>query len=209
MAAPAQPPAAPPIDEFMTQLQARYSTIDDFSADFEHSYVGGVLQAADVERGAVRVKKPGRWRFDYTHPEAKRFVSDGRTIHSYFPADRQVVVTELPEGETVSTPASFLAGDGDLTRDFSARYAAAGNGNGDTLVVDLTPMRPDADYEFLTLAIDPDNFDMRRLAATDFQGGISTYVFSNLEHNQDLPDALFTFDPPRGVEVIIDDSFAR
>ena len=209
MAALAQPPAAPPIAEVMTQLQARYDAIDDWSADFEHSYAGGVLQAADVERGAVRVKKPGRWRFDYTHPEAKRFVSNGRTIHSYFPDDRQVIVTELPEGGSASTPASFLAGDGDLTRDFSARYAATGNASGDTWVVDLTPVRRDADYEFLTLAIARNNFDIRRMAATDFQGGISTYVFSNLKHNQDLPDALFTFEAPRGVEVIIDDSFAR
>ena len=193
----------------MTQLQARYDAIDDFSAAFEHSYAGGVLQAADVERGAVHVKKPGRWRFDYTHPEEKRFVSDGRTIHSYFPADRQVVVTELPAGGSAATPASFLAGDGDLTRDFTARYAAAADRGEDTWVVDLTPVRGDADYELLTVAIDPDSFDIRRMAATDFQGGISTYVFSNLEHNQDLPDALFIFDTPRGVEVIIDDSFAR
>ena len=163
------PPGAPPIDQLMVSLQARYDAIGDFSADFTHSYAGGVLQATDVEHGTMHVRKPGRWRFDYTHPEIKRFVSDGRTLTSYFPADRQAILSALPpEGES-SSPVSFLAGDGDLTRDFDARYADSAQPAGvlptgavasdDAWVVELVPRRAGADYEMLTLAIDPVSLD--------------------------------------------------
>ena len=198
----------------MVSLQARYDAIRDFSADFAHSYAGGVLRATDVEQGTMHVKRPGRWRFDYTHPEIKRFVSDGQTVTSYFPADRQAIESTLPAGGGSSTPASFLAGDGDLSRDFDARYARLGArpGPGDpeeAWVVELVPRRDGADYEMLTLAVDPVSLDLRRLAATDLQGGVSTYVFSNLQENQGLSDTFFVFDVPRGVEVVTDDNWAR
>ena len=200
--------AAPPIEHLMSQLQARYDAMRDFAADFAHSYAGGVLQAAEVEHGTVHVKKPGRWRFDYTQPEIKRFVSNGRTIVSYFPADRQAIVSDLPPGGGSATPASFLAGDGDLTRDFDARYARDAPAH-TGWVVELTPRGRDADYETLTLAIDPETLTIQQMSATDLQGGVSTYFFSNLQQNQGIADRFFEFDAPRGVEVITDDNWAR
>ena len=207
-AAGSQASPAPPITQLLERLQAHYDRISDFSADFEHRYAGGVLRTADVERGAVHVRKPGQWRFDYASPEPKLFVCDGATIHSYFPADRQVVVSPLPPVGGASTPAAFLAGEGDLRRDFTARYAS-GQVRGDVWSIELTPVSNGADYESLTLAVDPATLDIVEMATTDFQGGVSTYVFSNVKRNQGLSDRLFVFDVPAGVEVIIDDSFVR
>lgn len=204
----AQSPLAPPIAELVASLQVQYDRITDFSANFEHRYSGGVLQATDVERGTVRVRKPGRWRFDYISPETKLFVCDGTAIHSYFPADRQVIVSPLPADGQASTPASFLAGEGDLRRDFTARYAARQAPEG-TWSIELTPVRGDADYETLTLTIARDTLDILAMATTDFQGGVSAYVFSNVKRNQGLTDTLFVLDVPEDVEVITDDSFVR
>ena len=52
-------------------LQQRYQGIRDFSADFVHTYRGGVLRTQTTERGAVLVKKPGLMRWVYTAPERK------------------------------------------------------------------------------------------------------------------------------------------
>jgi len=204
----AQSPPAPSIAELLAGLQAHYDRIADFSADFEHRYSGGVLQATDVERGTVYVRRPGQWRFDYVDPEPKLFVCDGTTVHSYFPADRQVIVSSVPPAVGASTPASFLAGEGDLQRDFTARYAAGRPGNR-TWSIELTPVVNGAGYETLTLVVNRATLDILEMATTDFQGGVSTYVFSNIKQNQDLSDTLFVFDVPGGIEVITDDSFAR
>ena len=207
VAAAAQSPAAPPVNRLLANLQAHYDRIADFSADFEHHYAGGVLRTANVERGTMHVKKPRRWRFDYVDPEPKLFVCDGTTIHSWFPADRQVTVSSLA-GAGASTSAAFLAGEGDLLRDFTARYAAGPPPDG-AWSIELTPIAGDAGYESLILTVDRTTLDILEIATTDFQGGVSTYVFSNVMQNQGLSDTLFGFDVPADVEVISEEIPAR
>ena len=84
------PGAGADADALARALQQRYQTITDFSADFVHTYRGGVLRTQTRERGTVKIKKPGKMRWVYTAPERKEFVSDGVKIYSHIPQDRQV-----------------------------------------------------------------------------------------------------------------------
>src|SRR5436190_8018982 len=102
-------------------LQQRYQGIKDFSADFVHSYRGGVLKTQSQERGKVFVKKPSRMRWTYMVPERKEFVSDGVKIYSYIPQDKQVIVSTVPPDNQATTPALFLAGKGDIARDLDRK----------------------------------------------------------------------------------------
>src|ERR1700741_2814261 len=112
----------PAADVLARSLQQRYEGIKDFSADFVHNYRGGVLKTQTQEHGKVTVKKPSRMHWTYTAPEKKEFVSDGVKIYSYIPQDKQVIVSDVPPGDQATTPALFLAGKGDIVRDFSAKY---------------------------------------------------------------------------------------
>ena len=96
LAAGAQSRPAP--EALARSLQQRYEGIKDFSADFLHTYRGGVLRQQAKEQGTVTVKKPGRMRWNYTAPEKKLFVSDGVKIYFYIPEDRRVIVTSVPSG---------------------------------------------------------------------------------------------------------------
>src|SRR5918998_1973182 len=116
----------PPAEELARSLQQRYAKVKDFSADFVHSYRGGALRTQVTERGTVSVKKPGKMRWLYTAPEKKTFVSDGVKIYSYIPQDRQVIVSNVPSGNEATTAIMFLAGKGDIERDFTASYAERG-----------------------------------------------------------------------------------
>src|SRR6267154_2320107 len=84
--------ADPTAPELADALQRKYDTVKDFSADFVHTYQGGVLKKQLTERGTVLIKKPGKMRWDYTAPEKKLFVSDGSKLYFYIPADKQVIV---------------------------------------------------------------------------------------------------------------------
>ena len=79
-------------------LQQKYDRVHDFTADFTHTYEGGVLKKKAAERGVVKIKKPGRMRWDYTAPDKKVFVSDGRKIYSHIPADKQVSARGIEVG---------------------------------------------------------------------------------------------------------------
>jgi outer membrane lipoprotein carrier protein len=185
-------------------LQQRYQGIKDFSADFVHSYRGGVLKTQSQERGSVSVKKPSRMRWTYTAPEKKEFVSDGLKVYSYIPQDKQVIVSDVPPDNQATTPALFLAGKGDIVRDFSASYAQPTVPG--TLALKLTPRRNEADYEYLVVAVDPASLQIRALTTRDHEGGESTLAFTNLKENQGISDKVFAFRIPRGVDVITDGS---
>ena len=195
----AQRPAA---DALARSLQQRYRGIRDFSADFVHTYRGGVLRTQTTERGTVLIKKPGLMRWVYTSPEKKEFVSDGQKVYSYIPADRQVMVRTVPPDDQGTTPALFLAGKGDISRDFTATYAdVAGQG---AAALKLTPRHAEAEYEYLNVMVDPGTLQIRALTTRDRQGGDSTLTFSNLKENRGLSDKEFAFRIPRGVDVITD-----
>ena len=197
------------VETVISRLQSRYDRLNDFSADFHHTYAGGLLSTTDTERGVVHVKKPGRWRFNYSIPEEKSFISNGSSIFSYFPQDQQVIISQLPTSPGASTPALFLSGVGNLHRDFDTEVLNPVDSDSRSLILRLTPIADNANYEFLMLTLDPETFDIKVMATTDFQGGVSTYTFSNLEENPGLSDTVFEFDIPQDVEVITDDSFTR
>jgi outer membrane lipoprotein carrier protein len=194
----------PAPDALAKSLQQRYQGIRDFSADFVHSYRGGVLRTQTRERGTVAVKKPGRMRWVYTEPERKEFIADGRKVYSYIPQDKQVIVGDMPPDDQATTPALFLAGKGDISRDFTAVYADSPAPG--TVALKLTPRKPEAEYEYLIVTVDPASLQIRSLTTRDRQGGESTLSFSNLKENRGLTDKEFAFRIPRGVDVITDGS---
>jgi outer membrane lipoprotein carrier protein len=194
---------AEPAAAFAARLQQRLGGIRDFSADFVQSYEGGALRTRTTERGTVQVKKPGRMRWAYTSPEEKLFVSDGRRMYMWIPADKQVMVSTLPAAGEAGTPVLFLLGRGDLTRDFTVAYAATPPAAGPAAVaLSLTPTRAEPEYTTLTLVADRPTLALRMLIADDSQGGTSTFTFSNLKENTGVPDSRFAFTIPRGADVI-------
>ena len=198
----AQPEAPPPIEQLIETLQTKFGSVHDFSAEFEHRYTGGIIKTTVVEYGTVLVKKPGKWHFNYTSPEEKLFISDGKTIYSYYPLDNQVIVAPAPSGVQASTPTLFLAGRENLMLDFVGAYAETTQTKPGTWTVRLTPKRPSPDYDWLTLVVDKTTLQISQLIATDLQGGTSSFIFSNLKENQGLSDNLFTFKVPRNTDVI-------
>jgi outer membrane lipoprotein carrier protein len=199
--------AEPTAADLAQALQKKYDSIKGFSTDFVHTYRGGVLNKELTERGRLMIKKPGKMRWEYVTPEKKLFVSNGVKIYSYIPEDKQVIVSRMPTGEGASSPALFLAGRGDLGRDFNPSFAElpAGAAPG-SRALKLVPKTPQPDYDWLVVVLDPATLSLRGLVYGDPQGGTSSLSFLNLKENPGLADKDFEFIPPRGVDIVTDSS---
>jgi len=195
--------ADPTAPELASALQRKYDGVKDFSADFTHAYEGGVLRKQITERGHLLVKKPGKMRWDYSAPEPKQFVSDGAKMYSYIPQDKQVTVVTVPPEDEATTPTLFLAGKGNLTRDFTPSLvdAPAGAPAG-SRALKLVPKARQRDYDWLVLVLDPVALTIRGLVTIDGQDGKSSFSFTNMKENVGLSDKEFAFKIPRGVDVI-------
>ncbi|HKY20229.1 MAG TPA: outer membrane lipoprotein chaperone LolA [Vicinamibacterales bacterium] len=194
---------SPTADAVARDVQQKYDRIKDFSADFVHSYRGGILKQQATERGRLFVKKPGKMRWEYTAPERKLFVSDGRKIYSYIPQDKQVVVSTMPQGDQAPTPALFLTGNGNIARDFNVAFDNVADAPAGSLSLKLTPRKREPEYESLTLVVDSKTLNLRMLITVDTQGGRSSFAFTNLKENVGLADSPFVFQMPRNVEVVM------
>ncbi|MEO8480589.1 MAG: outer membrane lipoprotein chaperone LolA [Acidobacteriota bacterium] len=191
--------APPDAAMLASRVQAHYTTVRDFTADFTLTQTSAMLPKPVEERGDVKIKKPSRMRWTYSTSNKQQFVSDGTRLYSYFPQDRYATTTALPKGNEVSTALLFLAGRGDLTRDFVASVPDQ-QPSGEWRLL-LKPKATQADFKTLTLDVDRATLALRGFTVVDDQGAISRFRFLNLRENRGLTDKEFEFTIPKGVDL--------
>jgi len=189
----------PTASDLAARVQTRYATIRDFTADFAQRETSPLLPKPVLERGTVRVKKPGRMRWTYATGDRNETVSDGTTVYYYFRADRHVTTAPFPTDNQASTALLFLTGRGNLARDFTPTLPAD-QPTGEWRL-ELRPRTPQSDFEMLTLEVDRSSLAFRGLIVSDAQGGTSAFRFTAMRENVGLADREFAFTVPRGVEV--------
>lgn len=189
----------PAAADLAAKIQAHYDTVHDFKAGFSQTYTSGALGQKVTESGDVKVKKPNRMDWMYDAPAKKRFIADGVRIFDYepTPGDPSCTVTAIPKGDQISQGILFLAGRGNLVRDFTSTAPAAQPANGWQL--DLVPKVPQDDFTALTIVVDRQTLSLQRFTTIDRDGNKSQFDFSHLQENAGLKDSDFVFTPPRGV----------
>jgi outer membrane lipoprotein carrier protein len=196
----AQSPPTPTAADLAQRIQAHYDTVHDFQAAFTHTYTSGMLGQKDVERGDVKVKKPNRMWWNYTNPTKKVFIADGSRFIDYEPdpKDQQCTISPMPQGEGLSQGLLFLAGRGNLVKDFTPTVPASQPTDG--WEITLLPHVPQDDFVTMTLVVDRRTLALKSLATTDTDKTISRMDFAGLKENVGVKDTDFAFTPPRGVK---------
>jgi outer membrane lipoprotein carrier protein len=201
--APVARPAAqatPSPADLAQRIQAHYDTVRDFRAGFTQTYISGALGEKEIDRGTVRIKKPNRMYWKYDAPTKRTWVADGSRIISYdaTPGDPSCSITPLPQGDQIPQGVMFLAGRGNLVRDFTGSVPASPADG--TWRLDLVPHTPQDDFTALTIIVNRKTLALESFITTDREGNTSRFDFSALQENAGLSDAEFNFTPPRGVK---------
>lgn len=191
------------LDQLIDRLQAKYNKLTSLSADFTQIYNSG--SQTRRESGRVLLKKPGKMRWDYTTPEAKLFISDGKTLYEYVPAEKYASKSSIRDSGDMRAPFAFLLGRGNLRRDFKkiefAKEAPARAGN---KVLRMAPKRA-ADFRELLVEVEPSSLQIARLTLIESGGSRSDFLFSNVQENPAVNAAQFVFKAPPGVEIKTND----
>ncbi|HZS03971.1 MAG TPA: outer membrane lipoprotein chaperone LolA [Blastocatellia bacterium] len=195
------PSAQSDLDRLVNELQNRYLRLESFSAEFTQLYVApGERLRREV--GRMLLKKPGRMRWDYTSPEVKLYVSDGKVIYEYIPAERTATRTKIKESNDIRAPFLFLLGRGNLRRDFRLiEFASEAPVNAGNLVLRLVPKHAQ-EFRELFIEVTPDRKLLARLSFVDNNGARTDFLFSSLRENVPIENSLFVFTPPAGVQVV-------
>src|SRR5215470_17638074 len=106
------------LDRMINGLQSKYNKISTLSADFSQVHTSRDQRDERRESGRLLLKKPGRMKWDYTAPEEKHFISDGKWLYEYVPAEKSVTRSSIKETGDMRAPFAFLLGQGNLRSEF-------------------------------------------------------------------------------------------
>ena len=201
-------PAAAPAptltaDQVVGKVQKFYLDTQKLKADFKQTYTNTVFGKSSTSTGKVYVQKPGKMRWDYEKPERKHFISDGTTLWVYEPTNRQAYKQDL-KNTVLPVAVTFLYGQGDLAKDFTAKLDPGKYGMKSDLVLKLTPKQPSAQYKHLWLVVDASDFHVKESIVLEASDNLNHFRFFNFKSNQQAPfqERHFKFVPPAGTKVI-------
>ncbi len=188
--------------EVLNEIQNRYEKTNDFEASFIQEYIGKGMKPSSRGEGKVYFKKKEMMRWDYTVPNQK-LVSDGHTLWYYQPEEKQVLVSDVSNILKEKTPLAFLAGEGNLSRDFSfLNLNESVSEKEDNYVIELVPKESMGALSKLVLTVDKKTYTVLQADVFDGLGNLTRTRFINIKMNTGVPKSFFQFAAPSGTEVI-------
>ncbi|HLY61402.1 MAG TPA: outer membrane lipoprotein carrier protein LolA [Terriglobia bacterium] len=200
VARPGQEP--PSVEDFVSRLESSYHTVKALRAEFVQTYVAN--GQTRVESGTVMFARGGRMRWDYRQPEEKLFLSDGKYLVLYVPAEKQLTRSRVKESDDVRVPFRLLLSRLNLRRVFG-RFEFADQAlrpePGDRVLRALPKHEDESGYHEVLMEITPE-FDIRRLVIHFTDHSSMEFTFKGIDRNVQTNSGLFNFTPPPGTEVI-------
>ncbi len=192
--------SAQDLGRVLKAVEQRYNNARTLAVRFEQTYTA--QKRRRTERGELYLRKPGRMRWEYSSPDGKLFVSDGKAFYLYTPDNRRVERTRIKESEDWRAPLAFLLGRLDFYRDFK-RFTVRAEGP-DTWIV-AEPRSDRLAYTQVGFLVNP-SYEIRKLEITGQDRAVMEFRFEDERVNPRLDENLFRFQPPPGAEVVESDS---
>ena len=180
----------------LERLQAFTSELQTFQAGFVQTLYDADSQAIQESRGAVILKRPGRFRWDYRQPYVQSIVADGERLWIY-DTDLEQVTVKILNDALGNAPISLLSDNRPLEDDFELRDLGAREG---LEWVELKPRVRDTEFDVVYMGLSDTSLEVMELR--DQFGQATQIRFNNFEMNMDASDQLFEFEPPAGVDII-------
>jgi outer membrane lipoprotein carrier protein len=189
------------VNQLAAAVDAHYNHLRSLQAEFTEVYRGSGMER--TESGTLWLKKPGKMRWEYRSPREKLFVSDGRDVWFYVPADRQARKTAAKKLDDVRSPLAFLLGKTKLEKELQGlslapdvEPVAAGN-----VVLRGVPQAMADQVSEILLEITPDH-RIARIVIQEVDGAATEYRFAGMKEDVAIGDGRFEFKPPAGTETV-------
>ena len=196
------------------RLQAKYNRIKSLTFDFSQHTSGQLTGRGGRGSGKAYFLKTGKkskMLWNYSSPEQQVILSDGTTLSMYFAKLKQMIITPADSLQQDLTY-SFFSGAGDLENDFMILPPDTEVGQTDTdrdsfKIIKLMPRTPRSQVSIIHVWVTADSL-IQRMEIRDSFDTVTILNFSAInvdslisEKVQTL-DALFSFTPPEGTEII-------
>lgn len=181
--------AADPLQTFLTGFET-------LQAEFVQTVIATKKPVIRAATGVLYVKRPNRFRWDYTVPRGQQVLADGSRVWVYDPELAQVSHQSQKEALR-GTPALLLSSKDPVAEHFTVTDLGKRQ-NLDWL--ELVPKDNNSEIVKVQLAFSGSILD--RFEMVDVFGQTTRFLFRQVRRNLKLADEMFTFDPPPAVDIL-------
>ncbi len=189
--------AGPSLDTLLKNVEARYNRAKTLEVLFTERYTP-LGKATRTESGLLKLRKPGRMRWDYSQPKGKLFISDGKFLWLYSPAENRAERMKLQDSEDMRAPLAFLLGKLNFQKEFQNFQARR---EGDATHITAQPKTNTLPYSSVEFLVGPDA-TIREVKVTSYDKSTLDFTFQDEKVNPPLDARLFRFQAPPGTDVV-------
>ena len=189
--------ATPPLDALFKGVENRYNRVQSLQVFFHESY-SAPQRPKRTESGTLRLRKPGRMRWDYTDPAGKLFLSDGKNVYIYTPTNNEVEKFKMKDSEDMHVPLAFLLGKLNFDKEFQEFQSRR---EGELTWIVAKPRSENLPYTKVEFAITTD-FQIRRVLVTGYDLSVTDFAFDQEKVNPSVDSKIFRFQLPAGAKLV-------
>jgi outer membrane lipoprotein carrier protein len=189
--------AETPLETLLKTVEQRYNRSDTLQVVFHDSFTK-TGRARRAESGILQLRKPGRMRWEYTDPQGKLAVCDGKIFWTYYPDENRVEKMALRNTEDVRAPLAFLLGKLHFDKEFRNLQ---GKPEGNDTRITAEPKTDGLPYSAVEFLVTSEG-RIREVKVTRFDNSIMGYTFDQEKVGPKLDDKLFQFQVPKGAAVV-------
>jgi outer membrane lipoprotein carrier protein len=183
--------------ELASRVDRHYDQLHSLKAAFTESYSG--LGKDRTESGQLFMAKPGKMRWDYTTPQGKLFLLDGKYAWFYAPGDQQVQRLPAKEVDDLRSPLRFLLGRTNLEKELNGlALSPAPNGQ---FVITGVPKGQESRVSKISLTVTSSGA-ITAIVVEELDGSKTSFTFTGEQPDPAVSPAAFQFKPPAGVPVV-------
>jgi outer membrane lipoprotein carrier protein len=216
--------------EPIRRMEHRYKTAKTLQATFLERYTEND-RTVRVESGVAYFRRPGKMRWEYAAPESNLFLIDGKMAWFYVPADHTVTRVPAKQSTDWRTPLALLAGETKVSRVCArvelapdqppekpgdAVFSCTLHGSAESKAQTANKNTKSGEVSKLTshaaenndrddtvlLEIGRESGELVRIVVRN-KGGVGIeFHFANWVDNPPIAEALFHFEPPKGVAIV-------
>jgi outer membrane lipoprotein carrier protein len=187
----------PDVKDVTQRIQRRYETIEDATARFSQHVKFGYSKIEQNFSGTLMMKKPNRYRIESEH---QTLVTDGTTVWSYSPVNKQVIVDRYKENQNSLSPEQFLL---NLPSNYYASILGSDQADGTSLVaLRLVPKDDQSFVRSMKVWVEKETWVVRKVELVDVNDTQTVYTVHDVRLNTNIQGSAFAFSPPSGTEVV-------
>ncbi|MBV9503749.1 MAG: outer membrane lipoprotein carrier protein LolA [Acidobacteriia bacterium] len=182
-----------PLEDLLEKVQDHYNHSKTLQVLFTEEYTppGSIRR---TESGTLLLRKPGKMRGEYSQPKGKLFISDGKYLWLYTPADHRAEKLPLKATEDMRAPLAFLLGKLNFQREFRDVQATP---EGAGTRIKAEPKGENLPYSAVEFLV-TQNSRIQELKVTGFDRSVLHFIFDQEKVDPPLDSKLFQFQLPAG-----------